>query len=394
MTIFRYKALTEIGKKVSGVIDADSYDLAKERLRREKILVTKLLAIEQKREVVLNSGMLLSFTRELGQLLGAGLPLYECLLTIEEKYRRHRCHPLFLDLCDRLKGGDSLSTVLHAYSKSFDAIYISMVQAGERTGSLAWAFQQLHELIERRQKLKKQLLGAMAYPAFLGGFCFLVIIGLLLFVIPSMQELFEGRQLHPLTQLVVNLSQFLKESFMSILFTNTVLVLGLIYFFKRPGGRIRFQRVLQKIPIVKTVLLQAALIRFCRSSSILLKGGVPLLSALTIARRAMKHSLLEEAIEKAEKHLIEGETLSGELRKSSHIPALVTRMLAIAEETGKLPEMLQSLSDIYDEELERSLTHITTFLQPALLVILGGIVGLVILSILLPLTDVSSLISS
>ncbi|NGX36964.1 MAG: Type II secretion system protein F [Chlamydiae bacterium] len=394
MAIFRYKALTETGKNIIGVIDADSYDLAKERLRREKILVTGLFAIEQRSEITLNSSMLLAFTRELGQLLNAGLPLYESLLTIEEKHRRHRCHPLFLDLCDRLKGGDSLSTILNSYSKSFDAIYISMVQAGERTGSLAWAFQQLHELIGRRQKLKKQLLAAMAYPAFLGGFCFLVIIGLLLFIIPSMQELFEGRQLHPLTQLVVNLSQFLKNSYISLFLTNTVLILGLIYFFKRPGGRMRFQRVLQKIPIVKTVLLQAALIRFCRSSSILLIGGVPLLSALTTARKAMKHSLLEKAIKKAEKHLVEGKSLSGELRQSPHIPALVTRMIAIAEETGKLPEMLQSLSDIYDEELERSLTQITTFLQPALLVILGGIVGLVILSILLPLTDVSSLISS
>ncbi len=145
---------------------------------------------------------------------------------------------------------------------------------------------------------------------------------------------------------------------------------------------------------MKTILNQAALIRFSRSTAILLFGGVPLVSALAIARKVMKHALLEEAIDRAQKQIIEGKSLSEELKKSPHIPPLVTRMLAIGEETGKMPEMLQSLSDIYDQELERSLTHITTFLQPALLIILGGIVGLVVLSILLPLTDVSSLISN
>lgn len=394
MPLFRYRALTETGKKINGIIDADSFALAKDRLKKEKVLVTKLASIEHKKEISLSSQRLLAFTRELGQLLGAGLPLYESLLTIEEKYRRHRPHSLFLDLCDRLKGGHQLSAALKIYPKSFDAIYISMVQAGEKTGSLAWVFQQLHQLIERRQRLKKQMISAMAYPAFLGSFCFLVFIGLLLFVIPSMQELFEGRELHPLTQMVLGLSKFLQESFFVLIASVTSIILGLIYFFKRPGGRTFFQRILQKIPIMKTVLTQAALIRFCRSSSILIFGGVPLVNALTIARKVMKHALLEEAIEKAEKHIVEGKPLSQELKQSAHIPPLVTRMLSIAEETGKLPEMLQSLSDIYDQELERSLTHITTFLQPALLLILGGVVGLVILSILLPLTDVSSLIST
>ncbi len=394
MPIFRYKALTNTGKRIGGVIDADSYELAKERLRKEKVLVTKIASIQNKKELSLAPQMLLAFTRELAQLLGAGLPLYESLLTIEEKHRRHRCHPIFLDLCDRLKSGHQFSSALQTYPKSFDKIYISMVQAGERTGSLGWAFQQLYDLIERRQRLKKQLISAMAYPAFLGGFCFLVVTGLLLFVIPSMSELFEGRSLHPLTQFVLSLSQILQRYFVMIILSLSTLVLGVISFFKRPAGRLFFQKVLQKIPLMKTILTQAALIRFCRSTSILLFGGVPLTTALSISRKVMKHALLEKSIENAEKQIVEGKSLSEELRQSAHIPALVTRMLSIAEETGKFPEMLENLSDIYDQELERSLTHITTFLQPALLVILGGVVGLVILSILLPLTDVGSLIAT
>nr|NGX27362.1 Type II secretion system protein F [Chlamydiota bacterium] len=222
---------------------------------------------------------------------------------------------------------------------------------------------------------------------------FLVVIGLLLFVIPSMRELFEGRHLHPLTQTVLSMSNFLQHSFLTLMLTVICASLGLIYFFRRPEGKLLFQKCLQKIPIVKTILLQAALIRFCRSASILLKGGVPLITSLSISRKSMRHALLEGAISDAEKYLVEGKTLSGQLKSSACIPPLVTRMISIAEETGKLPEMLKSLSDIYDQELERSLTQVITFLQPALLIILGGVVGLVILSILLPLTDVSSLIS-
>jgi len=394
MPIFRYKALTDTGKKIGGVIDADSLDLAKQRLLRDKVLVTKLTPVKAKGEVSLASSALLSFTRELGQLLNAGLPLYEALVTIEEKHQRHRTHSLFLDLCDQLKSGNQLSTAMKRYPKTFDAIYLSMVRAGESTGSLPWVFQQLYELIERKEKLKKQLLSAMAYPLFLGGFCFLMVIGLLLFVIPSMQELFEGRHLHPLTKIVLSASEFLQNSFVLLILSTTLIASGLIYFFRQPKGKELFRRGLQKLPLIKTILSQAALIRFCRSASILLYGGVPLVSALTISRKVMRHPFLEEAIEEAEKRIVEGKALSEQLKESPYIPPLVVRMLSIAEETGKLPEMLGSLSDIYDDQLERSLAQITTFLQPVLLLILGGVVGLVILSILLPLTDVSSLIST
>lgn len=394
MPIFRYKALTETGKKITGVIDADSYDLAKQRLRREKVLVTKLSSIEKTKEVVFSAQLLLAFTREMMQLLSAGLPLYESLLTVEEKYRRHSCHSLLLDLCDKLKGGEYLSKALTAYPKSFDSIYISMVKAGEKTGSLSWAFEQLYELIKRRQKLKKQLVSAMAYPTFLAGFCFILVIALLLFVIPSMRELFEDRSLHPLTKMVMSLSGFLEKWFLMLFLGLSFIVCIIFYYYRKPEGKRHFQQILQKLPIVKTVILQAALIRFCRSSAILIKGGVPLVSALSISRKAMRHHTLEIVIEKAEKSLIEGSSLSEELKQSSFIPPLVTRMLSIAEETGRLDEMLKNLSDIYDSELEQSLAQITTFLQPALLILLGGTVGLVILSILLPLTDVSSIISN
>lgn len=393
MALFRYRALAAGGRKIKGVIDADSYEGAKERLINQNILVVRLFSIEKSvKETVLNSNLLLSFTREMQQLLSAGLPLYESLLTIEEKYRKSPHHLLFLDLCDRLKAGSSLSLALKNYPQTFDTIYLTMVQAGEKTGSLPWVFEQLHQLIARKLKLKKQLVSALAYPLFLGSFCFILVLGLLLFVIPTMKELFEGRNLHPVTSVVLACSQFVINNGITLLCSALCFAICGVIVFKKPKARQFFYKQIIKAPLFKTVVTESALVRFCRASSVLLLGGVPLVNALFLARSVMNHPYLEEGIEMAEKKIVEGKTLSEELKNSAHIPTLVVRMLAIAEETGKMAPMFQNIADIYDDQLEKNLAQITTFLQPILLITLGAIVGIVILSILLPLTDVGSFI--
>src|SRR5579871_2142712 len=161
MPLYRYRAITVEGKNLKGVIDADSLISAKERLRKQQFFVTDVSAVKNtEKQLILPAATLLSFTKELAQLLKAGLPLYESLLTIEEKYQRHPCHRLFLDLCDHLKEGSSLSVALKRYPKSFDRIYLSMVQVAEQSGNLAEIFEQLSQLIIRQQKLKKQLSSA------------------------------------------------------------------------------------------------------------------------------------------------------------------------------------------------------------------------------------------
>jgi general secretion pathway protein F/type IV pilus assembly protein PilC len=391
MALFRYTALKSSGKVVKGVVDADTLEAAKEKLRKQELMVrTIVLREKNKNELFLDPDLLLAFTRELAQLLRAGLPLYESLLTIEEKYRLHKAHPLFLGLCDHLKTGSSLSSALRRYPKSFDGIYLSMILAGEQSGSLAYVLDQLSQLISRQHKLKKQLSSALIYPAFLGVFCLLVISSLLFFVIPSMQELFEGRALHPLTQMVLSISVFANENILSILSVIATSVVATFLFLRSKRGKVAIQKTLIKLPFFKTVIIQGALTRFCRSSSILLLGGVPLIETLSLSRSVMKNPLLEQLIANAEKRIVEGSPLSEQFKQASFIPPLVPRMLAIAEETGRMAPMMQNIAEIYDEELERSLHQLTTLLQPILLLILGGIVGVVLLSVLLPLTDVSS----
>jgi len=392
MPLFQYEALSETGKKIGGVVDADSLFTAKEKLRKDQILVTGVVQLKEKRrEAVLTSQVLLDFTRALGQLLRAGLPLYESLVTIEEKYRRHRVHPLFLDLCDQLKGGASFSDALARYPKSFDPVYLSMVRAAEQTGSLPFIFEQLSGLIGRQQKLRKQLISSLIYPAFLLSFCFVVVCTLLLFVIPSMKALFSGRQLHPMTATVLAVSDFFVENGLAVLICLISLAAGAFLWLRRAEGKRFFQTLLLKLPLFKTLVSQAALIRFSRSFAILLAGGVPIVDALRLSRKVTNNFLFEEMLERAEKKIVEGRPLSEEFQNSPLIPPLMNRMLAISEETGKVAPMLQNIAEIFEDELERSLQQLSAILQPALLMLLGLIIGVVLLSVLIPLTDVNSL---
>jgi general secretion pathway protein F/type IV pilus assembly protein PilC len=393
--LYRYQALSTTGKKISGVIDADSIHSAKEKLRKEQILVVDLdLFQEKKKEISIPFPFLLDFTRMLGQLLRAGIPLFESLVIIEEKYHHNRFHPLLMDLCDSLKTGLSLSETLRRYPLSFDPIYIAMVHAGEQTASLPTIFEELCALLQRQQQLKKQLFSAAAYPMFLGGFCVFVFTALLLFVIPSMKNLFEGRDLHPITRFVFGASDFVNTQ-------GSLIVIGILLFaamiataLKHPLLRQKLDTVILKLPFIGEFLREAATIRFCRTASLLLSGGLPILQTLQLSRHVMKNRSLEEVIANAEQKVSEGKPLSQELKASPLIPSIVPRMLAIAEETGKTANMLQNIANICEENLEKRLQQFTAFLQPALLLLLGLIVGLVLLSILIPMTDVGSALST
>lgn len=393
MALFQYSALTESGKKTIGLINADSLDLAKEHLRKQQILVVKLaLYKKQPRHQTLPSTLLLNLTRDLYVLLRAGLPLYDTLLTLQEKYHQTRADGLLLNLCDQVKQGQHLSEALSKYPMIFDAVYLSMVKAGEESGTLIESFEKLSKLISRSQALKKKIMTAMIYPLFLGSFCLVVIGALLFFLIPSMKELFEGRSLHPLTATILNISDFFHERATFLIGGFSLMSVLLGVFIKQKKGQKVMETLGLKIPIVNRLITEAVLARFCRVFSVLLRGSVPLLDSLRLAKLVMKHHLFEEVIERVEAKVIEGKKLSEELEKSPLIPHLVVRMIALAEESGNTAKMVQHVSEIYEEDLERSLNRLTSFLQPVILLFLGIVVAVILLSVLLPLTDVSSMI--
>jgi general secretion pathway protein F/type IV pilus assembly protein PilC len=237
------------------------------------------------------------------------------------------------------------------------------------------------------------LINALLYPALLFGFCLFVLGALLFYVVPSLQELFEGRDLHPFTNIVFAISRFSCRSKLLLLGCGVSLAGAISAFCVLPKWKaLVFQQVL-KIPILNHLFAKVALIRFFRAAATLLNGSVPIVSAFAQARATMEHPILEKVIQNAELLIAQGEPIHAPFIGHSLIPPLVPRMLAIAEKGGNLDGMMRQIAEIYEEDLERMLAHFSTIAQPALLLFLGAIVGFVLLSVLLPLTDVSSFAS-
>jgi len=391
MALFRYEALNEKGRKANGIIDAESLLEAKQKLIRRQILVTKVEAAPKSQSGCrLKKSEILMLTRELARLLDAGLPLFEALSVLEEKYRNANAHELLLDLCDKIRAGQPFSKALESHPACFDILYCSMIANAERGGHLTQALQELARLIERQQHVRKAITGALLYPSLLGGFCLIVLSVLLFFVIPSLFDLFEGRTLHPFTCFVFACSRFaLKAKWLLVLLFILLLAMVLWSLFSAKGQEFARKAVL-KMPFISDLLAKAALSRFFRATATLIDGGLPALFALEQANATLRHPMLENSMKEAFVSLSQGETLQNALLNRAYIPPLVPRMLGIALEGGKLSSVMHQIASIYEDDLEKTISRITSMIQPILLLVLGGMVGFVLLSVLLPLTDVGS----
>lgn len=391
MPFYEYKAVSEKGKKYKAAIDAESLQDAKLKLIRRQIAVLEIAALgDQPMRERLSKGDILNLTREIGRLLQAGLPLYETLAGLEEKYRGQKPHRLLLNLCDLVRSGYSFSQSLAKHPQTFDILYISMISNAEKTGRLAEALHEMGELLSRQQQVRKQIVAALLYPALLSSFCLVVLASLLFYVIPSLRELFDGRTLHPFTRIVFAASEFACHSkgLLLLLFAGLI-ALGVTAFMSAKWKEKMFSLVL-KLPFFKQLFVKVAFVRFSRAAATLLEGGLPLIQAFDQARRVMRHSTLEQVIGSAQEKIAQGESIHSTFENNPLIPPLIPRMIAIAEEGGKLPFMMKQIAQIYEEELEKTLTHFAAVAQPALLLILGAVIGFVLLSVLLPMTDVSS----
>ena len=391
MPLYDYQALDIKGKKLKGLIDGDNENEAKLKLREQGIMVTKLTVKKtMSGRENLKGEQLVLFTIQLSQLVAAGVPLYECLTALEEQYRKEPFHRIILSLCERIKGGSNLSEAMAEFPSSFNRLYCSMITAGESSGSLEIVLVRLSDYLTKQGKLKKEIQTAMIYPAILGGFA-LVVIGVMLgFVVPSIQGIFSDRKLNGFTEFVMNVS-YAFRNYWWIYFPVIILIIGyLIYYVRTPNGRLRIEKIAMRTPVIKTLMIEAAMARFCRTMGTLQKGGLTIIEALHIAREVMGNATMEAEIKTAENKIVEGSSLSIELGRSRWIPTLVSRMIAVSEESGTSTEMLNKIADMYEEHLDRTLSRVLALAQPIILIVMGILIGSILLAVLLPLTDMSS----
>ncbi len=382
MPLYSYRYLNSSGRRLRGVIDAFSLVEAKSKLLSQGIMVVHLASeARSDRKHSLRGQPLVTFTTQLATLLKAGMPVFESLTALEEQMLGEKCHRIIASLCERIRGGTSLSDALRAHPTSFDSLYCAMVAAGEASGALDTVLDRLASLLSKQLHARKQLITALIYPAVIASFCTLVIFLLLTFAIPSIENLFEGRTLSSFTAAVLAVSHFLSRAWPIYI---PLLAIG-GFFIRRHAPALAF-----RLPLFRTLIIQSSLARFSRTLSTLQQGGLPLIDSLQLARQVIPNPALAAAIKHAEKRVIEGGSLAAELQKNPLIPKLVGRMLRVGEESGDLKPMLTQIADLYEGEVERTLTRLTALAQPAILLVMGGIVGIIMLAVLLPLTDVSS----
>lgn len=391
MPLYEYRALDKGGKKIIGIIEAQEERDAKEKLRDQGVMVTTLSQkISTTSRQNLNGETLYTFTMQLSQLVSARVPLYQSLVAIEEQYRSEPYHQIILSLCDQIKAGSSLSAAMGMYPDSFDRLYRSMVKAGEEAGALNIVLDRLSLLLDKQTQLRKQIINAMIYPAVLASFCLVVIFLLLGFVVPSIEGIFADRTLNGFTQFILTLSHIFRDYWWAYIPLMASILAFLIYFFRSETGKLWRQRHFLKIPIVRNLMMQAAIARFTRTMGTLQQGGVTMIDSLRIAREVMGNIVLEEEMKKAEEKIIEGSSLSTELLKSSRFPPMVARMLAVGEDAGSMTVMFNKIADMYEDRLEKTLTRLMALAQPIILIVMGTVIGMVLLAILLPLTDISA----
>lgn len=391
MPLYQYQAFDSHGKKRSGLVEAQGEKEAKEKLREQGIMVSKVsLKTGGSSRENLKGDVLQGFTLQLSQLINAGVPLYQSLVAIEEQYRQEPYHRILLSLCEQIKAGTPLSQAMSSYPESFDRLYCSMVAAGESAGALNIVLDKLSALLTRQNKLKRQLVTAMIYPGILGCFSLLIITVLMTFVVPSMEGVFEGRELNAFTSTVLNLSRIFRYYWW--VYIPLFVGLGAFLYFKirSPGGRLWLERNLIKVPLIRTLIIQTSIARFTRTMGTLQQGGLTMIDSMQISREVMRNVVLEEEMKKAESRIIEGSSLSTELGRSKWIPLMVSRMLAVGEDSGTTTVMLNKIADIYEEDIEKTLDRVMALAQPVILVFMGTVIGVVLLAILLPMTDVST----
>lgn len=392
MTLFQYKALDQKGSKLNGSLEAPSEKEAKSKLRARGLMVVSLeVKTKTSSRIHLSGSNLLAFSLQLAQLVNAGVPLYESLITIEEQYRQESFHRVLIGLCDQIKRGASLSQAMESYPESFDKLYRTMIAAGEAAGALGLILNSLHRLIQRQQKIKGEITTAMIYPAILAIFSLVVIIGMLGFVVPTLEGIFSERSLNGFTSFVLGVSAFMRQQWM-IYIPILVAVFGIsIYQLRTERGKRWKERISLKLPVIRALVINASIARFARTMATLQTGGVTLVDSLKMSGDVMKNYILEEEMRNAEKKIIEGSSLSRELKRSPYIPPLVSRMMAIGEDTGNMTVMLEKIADMYEEDLEKSIARLMALLQPCILLFMGAVIGMVMIAIMIPLTDISSL---
>jgi general secretion pathway protein F len=405
VAVFEYRGiLVATGKPVKGVRDAENAKALRGNLRKDGVLLTvategKAAEEKAKRNIkifeILNrpsTSDVAVLTRQLATLIGAGIPLFESLNALIEQVENEQLKRALTQVREQVREGISFAKALEAHPTVFAGLYVSMVRAGEASGTLQQVLERLTQFMESQAKLKGKVTAALAYPILMAIIGTTLVSILMIAVVPNVTTIFASmdQALPWYTALLIGTSDFLAAYWWAIL---ALLAVG-IYVFRRwkrtPTGMHRWDSAVLKIPVFGKVILMLSIARFARTLATLLSSGVALLTAMDIVSNVLGNSALEKVVLEAIGSIREGQSIADPLRRSGRFPPIVTHMITIGEKSGQLESMLESVADAYDVEVENRVQILTSLLEPLIIVMMGSVVGFIAMSILMPLIQMSS----
>lgn len=427
MAKFQYEAMDAAGQEVKDEIEAPSSEDAIAKIRSLGYFPTKVRQKGGAKKAAapgapgkrkgaggaiggVSTKQLTQFTRQLSTLMDAGLPILRSLRILEQQQKPGILRVALRHVAEDVEGGSTLSEAMAHHPKVFDRLYCNMISAGEAGGVLDIILQRLADFMEKAQKLKRRVIGAMIYPVAVITFAMLIVTGIMYFVVPKFQVIFKDfdTELPGLTLFLLTISDFIIgvsrdadgnavdmpiPGWAIILFSPIVFFVAWKLIRQFHGGRYFVDTVKLKVPILGTILTKTAVARFTRTLGTLISAGVPILEAITITKDTSGNEVYVRALGRVHDSIREGESFAGPLKATKVVDSLVVNMVDVGEETGDLDKMLTKVADNYDDEVETLVAGLVAMLEPVLVIVLGVIVGFIVIALFLPMVSLINSLS-
>ncbi len=403
MTNFAYKALDARGAQAAGEIEGESKTAVAAALRNRGLTVLDLNEVKQGLGSIQIGGRvkakdLTVFSRQFATMVNSGLSMLRCLYVLEEQTPNKKLAKVIGEIRADVEAGISLSDALEKHPKIFSRLYVSMVRAGELGGILDEVLNRLATQLEKEDSIRRAVKSAMVYPIMIGSFAIIVLIGMVLFLIPIFAGMYKDlgdAKLPFLTRIMMGLSNA------ALSFPTNVIILvliiagiyGLIRLKHTDRGHHVWDRIKLKVPMgIGAIVQKLAIARFSRTLGTLITSGVPILQAIEITGQAAGNVVIEDAMEKVEVSVKEGQSITQPLSECKVFPAMVTQMISVGEETGSLDAMLGKIADFYEDEVNAAVKSLTSILEPILMLFVGALVGTVVISMYLPIFNMMNIV--
>jgi general secretion pathway protein F len=408
MPVYTYSGINDKGKKVAGSIDAENEKFARAKLRKMQVFPTTLAlggTVASAKAGLLASVDFNKFfqrvkatevalmTRQLSILLAAHVPLVDALQAMVEQIANERLKNILSEMRQKVVEGTKLSDAMRAYPKIFNDMFTNMVNAGENSGALDVVLARLADFVENQNKIRSKVTGAMIYPIIMGVVGVGLMFVLLTFMVPKLTSIFKDQNMElPLpTQVLIFVSNILSNYWYIVIILVVAGILYLRKWFKTPKGHQWKDGFLLKMPLFGELVRMVSISRFARTLSTLLASGVPMLMALDIVKNVVSNIILKKAVEVTRDSVKEGESITEPLKRSGQFPPIVTHMISIGEKTGSLEKMLERISETYDSQVDTTVGTMLSLLEPILIMVMGGSITFVVVSIMLPILQMGDL---